>query len=118
MRVIDLDGLSARAVSATRYLKAFANYNRLIILCNLMKQEMSVGELERAVGLSLTNLSQQLARLRSSKLVASRRDGRSIYYSIADVGIRSMLRVLHGKFCVTVRVNGRRPARRWRRLRH
>ena len=119
MQGVDLDLLKDSAVDATRYLKALANQNRLLILCNLIDGEKSVGELERAIGLRQPTLSQQLARLRSGHLVRTRRDAKSIYYSIADSDIRAVLEVLYGKFCAPRaaapkrgRVNGRRASAR------
>jgi DNA-binding transcriptional ArsR family regulator len=119
MQGVNLDLLKSSAVDATRYLKALANQNRLLILCNLIEGEKSVGELERAIGLRQPTLSQQLARLRSGNLVRTRRDAKSIYYSIADDDIRTVLQVLYGKFCAPravaakrQRENGRRAAAR------
>ena len=119
MQGANVDLLKDSAGDATRYLKALANQNRLLILCNLIDGEKSVGELERAIGLRQPTLSQQLARLRSGNLVRTRRDAKSIYYSIADGDIRAVLQVLYGKFCVPrttparkLRVNGKRAATR------
>ena len=119
MQGVNLDMLKTSAGDATRYLKALANQNRLLILCNLIEGEKSVGELERAIGLRQPTLSQQLARLRSGNLVRTRRDAKSIYYSIADDDIRTVLQVLYGKFCAPrtaapkrVRVNGKRAVAR------
>ena len=118
MQGVDLEMLKDSAGDATRFLKALANQNRLLILCNLIDGEKSVGELERAIGLRQPTLSQQLARLRSGNLVRTRRDAKSIYYSIADGDIRAVLQVLYGKFCMPraapkrARVNGRRAAAR------
>lgn len=119
MQGVKLDMLKSSAGDATRYLKALANRNRLLILCNLVDGEKSVGELERAIGLRQPTLSQQLARLRSGNLVRTRRNAKSIYYSIADADIRAVLQVLYRKFCAPRaappkrgRVNGRRAAAR------
>jgi DNA-binding transcriptional ArsR family regulator len=119
MQGVNLDMLKSSAGDATRYLKALANQNRLLILCNLIEGEKSVGELERVIGLRQPTLSQQLARLRSVNLVRTRRDAKSIYYSIADDDIRTVLQVLYGKFCAPrtatpkrLRVNGRRAVAR------
>ncbi len=118
MQGVEMELLKDSAGDATRYLKALANQNRLLILCNLIDGEKSVGELERVIGLRQPTLSQQLARLRSGNLVRTRRDAKSIYYSIADEDIRSVLQVLYGKFCAPragaqkrPRVNGKRVAR-------
>ena len=99
MEGAEIDLLKSSAGDATRFLKALANRNRLLILCHLVDGEKSVGELERAIGLRQPTLSQQLAQLRTGELVRTRRDSKSVYYSIADGDIRTMLLVLYGKFC-------------------
>ena len=108
MQGVEVELLKSSAGDATRYLKAMANQNRLLILCHLIEGEKSVGELERAIGLRQPTLSQQLARLRSGNLVRTRRNAKSIYYSIADADIRSVLMVLYGKFCAPKVVARRR----------
>lgn len=91
--------LRSSASVATRFLKALANRNRLLILCHLVDGEKSVSELERAIGLRQPTLSQQLARLRIGGLVTTRRDAKMIYYSIADRDIHAVLRMLYEKYC-------------------
>ncbi len=99
MQGVDIELLRSSALGATRFLKAIANRNRLLILCHLIDGEKSVGELERAIGLRQPTLSQQLARLRAAGMVATRRDSKMIYYSIADPDIQSVLMVLYAKYC-------------------
>ena len=90
-----LDG----ATEAADFLKALGNENRLLILCHLSEGEMSVSELETALGLRQPTLSQQLARLRSDELVDTRRDGKTIYYSLASTEDRQFLDVMYNLFC-------------------
>lgn len=61
-----------------------SNPTRLKILALLGKQETSVGEMASAIGVSLSNVSQHLAVLKSSHLVASRKQGQTVFYSLAD----------------------------------
>ena len=70
-----------------------------MILCNLLDGEKSVGELETYLSLRQSTASQQLARLRLEGLVAARRDGKTIYYSIADERVRTVIGVLYNAFC-------------------
>ena len=88
---------SAREASAL--LKAMSNEHRLLILCQLMPGEKSVGELVRSVGLSQSALSQHLARLRRDQLVRTRREAQTIYYSIASTAPVVLLRLLDQMFC-------------------
>lgn len=76
--------LEGRAGEAAQLLKLLANDHRLIILCRLSDHEMSVSELLEHVDLTQSALSQHLAKLRAEGLVATRRDGQSIYYRLAS----------------------------------
>jgi len=66
------------------YCKVVANESRLAMLYELKEGELSVGDLAERVGLSLTNVSQHLRVMRDRGLVNSRRDGRTVYYSVAN----------------------------------
>ncbi len=79
---------------ANALLRALANENRLMILCLLAEGEKSVGELETATGARQPTVSQQLARLRADGLVGSRREGKTIYYSLVDDRARRILEYL------------------------
>jgi len=72
-------------------LKLMANDTRLRLLMVLCQSEKSVGDLENELCLNQPIVSQQLARLRSAKLVTTRRDGQSIYYSIASSEVREII---------------------------
>ncbi len=92
-----LDGAS----QAADFLKSMANENRLLILCHLSEGELSVSDLESMLGLRQPTLSQQLARLRHDGLVSTRRDGKTIYYSIASEDVGQMLEFMYNLFCST-----------------
>lgn len=76
--------LESRAGEAARLLKLLSNEQRLTVLCRLSGGEMSVGELGEHVALTQSALSQHLAKMRAEGLVATRRDGQTIYYRLAD----------------------------------
>ena len=76
--------LAANVRRASHLLKAMANDRRLVVLMHLAGGEKSVGQLERLVGLSQSALSQHLARLRREKVVATRREKQTIYYSLSN----------------------------------
>jgi DNA-binding transcriptional ArsR family regulator len=69
--------------------------------CDLLHGEKSVGELESLLARRQSTVSQQLARLRLEGLVAARRDGKTIYYSIASDKARSIIGSLYDSFCNT-----------------
>ena len=87
-----------KANDASRFLKAISNKHRLLILCNLVDAERSVGELEEIVGLSQSALSQHLARLRKEDVVKTRREAQTIYYSLQDENVVDVLRLLENIF--------------------
>ena len=98
---IDTDEMLANAEMASSFLKALANPNRLMILCLLVEGELSVGQLEAKLSLRQPTLSQQLARLRADNLVATRRDAKNIYYSLASTEAKAVIVTLYDLFCET-----------------
>jgi DNA-binding transcriptional ArsR family regulator len=96
--LMNITSLQDKAHDASRFLKAISNKHRLMILCNLVESERSVGELEKIVGLSQSALSQHLARLRKEEVVKTRREAQTIYYSLQDENIVDVLRLLEGIF--------------------
>ncbi len=96
---MDLDRMMASAREASDFLKAVAHESRLLLLCLLGDGERSVSELEQSLQLRQPTVSQQLARLRLDGLVKTRRDGKTVYYSLADEGIRKFIGVLYARFC-------------------
>lgn len=91
---IDTNRLESRAGDAARLLKLLANEQRLKVLCRLSEGEVSVSELADYVGLAQSALSQHLAKLRADRLVATRRDGQTIYYRLADPMTEKLIGVL------------------------
>ena len=95
--------LKAHAVRATALLKAMSNPARLMVLCQLAEGEKSVGELEGAVDLSQSGLSQHLALLRRENIVVTRRAGQTIFYSLASEEAAAVMRTLYEVYCRNVR---------------
>lgn len=95
----DMAKLEQNAARACNLLKAMANPTRLMVLCQIADGEKSVGELERAIGLSQSGLSQHLAVLRSKNLVSTRRDAQTIYYSLASQEAGAVMATLYQVFC-------------------
>ena len=97
---VGLDELERKAAEAAGLLKLLANENRLLVLCRLaIDGEASVSSLAEAVGLSQSALSQHLAKMREEGLLATRRDGQTIFYRIADPNAARLLQALKGIFC-------------------
>jgi DNA-binding transcriptional ArsR family regulator len=91
--------LKDKAPEAAELLRQLANANRLLILCHIAAEERSVGQLEADLGIKQPALSQQLAELRQYGLVKTRRQSRSIYYSIADDRAQAIMGMLYEIFC-------------------
>ncbi|MGQ7791584.1 ArsR/SmtB family transcription factor [Faunimonas sp. B44] len=99
----DVEALLDQARKASDLLKALAHESRLLILCLLAEGEKSVTELEQILTLPQPTVSQQLARLRFDRLVRTRRDGRTIFYSLADDEVSAVIATLYDLFCRNVR---------------
>ena len=99
MSTEDMDKMRASACDASALLKAISHEGRLMILCALVTGEKSVTELEQLLHARQAAVSQQLARLRMEGLVNPRRDGKTIYYSLADDRPRRILETIYEMFC-------------------
>lgn len=96
---IDPDKLKAAAGEAVGALKLLANEDRLLLLCQLSQGEMCVGDLEAQLGIRQPTLSQQLGVLRNEGVLATRREGKNIFYSVADPTLLQILAVLYRIYC-------------------
>jgi ArsR family transcriptional regulator len=90
------DDLPGDARTAASLMRVLANEHRLQVLCALRQGEMSVGRLAGHVDLSQSALSQHLARLRQDGVVATRREGQTIHYRIADPDVLTVLEAVAG----------------------
>jgi DNA-binding transcriptional ArsR family regulator len=98
---IDLAMMQAAATNACSLLKVLANPDRLLLMCQLSQEELSVGQLEELLGIRQPTLSQQLGVLREKGLVATRRDGKNIFYSVSSPRALAVMTVLYKQFCAT-----------------
>jgi DNA-binding transcriptional ArsR family regulator len=95
----DLDRMAASAVEASNFLKAISHEGRLMILCHLASGEKSVTELETLLAARQAAVSQQLSRLRLEGLVIPRREGKTIFYRLADDRPKQIMEVVYDLFC-------------------
>lgn len=70
--------------SLAELFRAFADTTRAKILFTLLGEELCVGAIAELLGMSQSAISHQLRYLREAKLVAARREGKTVYYSLAD----------------------------------
>ena len=99
--VLDLEWMRHQAGQVVSLLKVIGNPDRLLLLCQMLQGEYSVGELEEMLDIHQPTLSQQLGLLRNEGLVATRRDGKYIYYSVAHPHVQVILETLHRLYCTT-----------------
>lgn len=97
--VLDLEWMRHQAGQVVSLLKVMGNPDRLLLLCQMLQGEYSVGELEEMLDIHQPTLSQQLGVLRNEGLVATRRDGKFIYYSVAHPHVQAVLETLHRLYC-------------------
>lgn len=93
--------MARHAGEAAALLKALAHPARLLVLCQLVEGESSVGELQPITGLSMSALSQHLAVLREMALVQTRRESQTIHYSLAEGPAVSVLDALYAAYCAS-----------------
>lgn len=96
---LDIQQLRTNADAAGQLLKALANPDRLLLLCQLSQGERNVSELEAQLGIQQPTLSQQLAVLRREGLVETRRDGKQIFYRISSPAALAVIETLYRLFC-------------------
>jgi ArsR family transcriptional regulator, virulence genes transcriptional regulator len=94
-----MEDMMTNARAAADFMKAIAHENRLLILCMLVDGEKSVRDLEVLLKMRQPSVSQQLARLRGDKLVSTRREGKTIYYSLASREAGQVVSLLYNLFC-------------------
>ena len=99
IRAENLDKMMKNATEAANFLKAISHEGRLMILCHLTSGEKSVTELENLLSARQAAVSQQLSRLRLEGFVVPRRDGKTIYYSLADDRSRQVIDLVYDLFC-------------------
>lgn len=92
--------LHQHADEAIAVLKAMASHNRLLLLCELVQGERSVGELAQALELAQATVSQHLSLLRRDGVVSGRREAQTIHYRISDPRVQALMTTLFKQFCV------------------
>lgn len=99
MAEVNIEQLRNAAGEATALLRTLAHEDRLLLLCQLSQGELCVSDLELELGIYQPSLSQQLGVLRRQGLVATRREGKNIYYRVVDEKTLAVLQTLYELFC-------------------
>ncbi|HLP70176.1 MULTISPECIES: ArsR/SmtB family transcription factor [Ciceribacter] len=93
------ESMQNAADDASELLKALANRHRLLILCQLIDGERSVGQLAEFLGIRDSTVSQHLALLRRDRIISGRRDGQTIWYRIESEPARNVIGALYNTYC-------------------
>ena len=88
-----------KILAATEALKAIANERRLHVLCILLEGKKNVGELQEITGISQSNLSQHLAKMRALGVLTSKREGKQVYYDLSHPAFKKIIEALKEIFC-------------------
>jgi DNA-binding transcriptional ArsR family regulator len=91
--------MKANVEEASAFLKKLSNPDRLLVCCALVDGERSVRELEDILGIRQPGLSQQLAELRAADLIEGRKEGKHVFYRLADPRIEIFISTMHRLFC-------------------
>lgn len=97
---LQVQELKVVANEASALLSRLANPDRLMILCLLVGGEKNVTEIGKEGGIQQPTLSQQLTVLRKDGLVATRREGKYVYYHIANADVLRIMETMYQIFCV------------------
>lgn len=92
--------MRASAGLAVDFLKVLANEDRLLLLCQISQAESSVGQLQEALDIQQPTLSQQLGVLRRSGLVNTRKEGKLVYYRLANDSVIAVMNTVYQQFCM------------------
>ena len=97
--IFDLIGRTENIREASAAMQAMAHPLRLKILCLVGNQELSVLEIVDAVGTTQSNISQHLAVLRDTGILATRKDANKVFYRIEDPRVLKMISLTREIFC-------------------
>ncbi|TKB44427.1 ArsR/SmtB family transcription factor [Thalassotalea mangrovi] len=96
---MEINNIADNARQAANLLKLIGNEVRLMILCSLIENKLTVGQINERIDISQSALSQHLAKLRSDNLVECEKDGLSVYYHIANPVVIKIIHILQDEFC-------------------
>lgn len=96
---IDPKTMRPAAEEASALLKALSNRHRLLILCQLIDGEKSVGQLAEFLGVRDATASQHLSLLRRDRVITGRRDGHTVWYRISNKAALDIMQILYAAYC-------------------
>ncbi|WP_420855591.1 ArsR/SmtB family transcription factor [Vibrio maerlii] len=94
-----IDEMQDNAIEAADLLKLIAHPERLLVVCQLAKGELGVGELQQLSSLSQSAFSQHLTVLRKHNIIRARKESQHVYYSLSDERVNIIVDSLYRVFC-------------------
>ena len=95
----DFSQMNDAAEKASALMKTLGHKGRLMVLCQLVSGEKSVGELSALLDIPQSPLSQHLSRMRKEGLVQTRRDAQTIFYSLKADEAGQIIECLYRLYC-------------------
>ena len=96
---MNVESMKAASESAADLMRSLSHPQRLLVLCALVEGERSVRELEDGLGIRQPGLSQQLAELREAGLIVGRKEGKQVFYRLADPRVETFVHTMYQLFC-------------------
>jgi DNA-binding transcriptional ArsR family regulator len=99
MNAKELKLMVQNANTASEGLKSLAHPTRLLAVCYISEGEKTVGELEVFLGMSQSNVSQHLGKLRDRDLLITRKEGNQVFYRLKDKNVLNLIKSLQDLYC-------------------
>lgn len=99
MTAVSAQKIKKSCVEVSQMLKALAHPQRLMIMGNLLQGAKTVSDLVENCEASQSQISHFLMRMKLEGLVKATREGRFVYYSVADNRLAKLMRVIQSEYC-------------------
>lgn len=99
MKSHSLKAIVEQCEDVSQVLKSLSHPVRLKVLCQVIEQERTVGELTEFCGISQSAMSQFLGRMKVDGMLSARREGHHVYYGVADSKLLKLLKALKEIYC-------------------
>jgi len=104
---MNVDEMQSNAREVSDMLKVLSSENRLMLICQLINGEKSVGELAELLDMRPAAVSQQLALLRKDRVVSTRKEAQTVYYSVTRPDVKGLIEFLYDTYCGDKTANGK-----------
>jgi len=108
---MNVDEMQTNAREVSDMLKVLSSENRLMLICQLIDGEKSVGELAELLDMRPAAVSQQLALLRKDRVVSTRKVAQTVYYSVSRPDVKGLVEFLYDTYCGDKSQNGKKGSK-------